>query len=59
MLQKEILSGAVNASKLLSRIGVGVKYRQGFLDEYHYFVKDLYTDLSDGVILWLVVMQFV
>uniref|UniRef100_A0A0N5ABA0 Calponin-homology (CH) domain-containing protein n=1 Tax=Syphacia muris TaxID=451379 RepID=A0A0N5ABA0_9BILA len=51
VLQKEILSGAVNASKLLSRIGVGVKYRQGFLDEYHYFVKDLYTDLSDGVIL--------
>jgi len=54
-LTTEILRGDGNLFKLLDQIGCQYGYRQTYVDEARYYVKNLMQDLRDGVILCRVV----
>uniref|UniRef100_A0A915BCJ1 Calponin-homology (CH) domain-containing protein n=2 Tax=Parascaris univalens TaxID=6257 RepID=A0A915BCJ1_PARUN len=51
VLSREVMSGSSNLPKALAKIGFKPKYKQGFFEEFQYFVKDFTTDLGDGIIL--------
>lgn len=46
---RELLSGIGDITKVLKSYGYIVSYKQTFLDEFDYAVKDMSTDLRDGV----------
>ncbi|CEF65177.1 Abnormal spindle-like microcephaly-associated protein [Strongyloides ratti] len=50
-LRKTIISVKFNLTKALEKIGLSFCYEQKFYDTYVFVVKDLSTDLCDGIIL--------
>ncbi|KAK0096791.1 hypothetical protein PV326_004426 [Microctonus aethiopoides] len=46
---REVLSGVGDITKILRTHGYVVSHKQTYLDEYNYAVKDISSDLRDGV----------
>uniref|UniRef100_A0A0K0E918 Calponin-homology (CH) domain-containing protein n=1 Tax=Strongyloides stercoralis TaxID=6248 RepID=A0A0K0E918_STRER len=54
-LRKAIISTKFNLKKALEKVDLSFCYEQKFIDTYVFIVKDLSTDLCDGIILAKVV----
>ncbi|GAB5365542.1 hypothetical protein AAMO2058_001067200 [Amorphochlora amoebiformis] len=49
MIAKELLSGEGNILRHLSLMGISLAHKQTHLEEYHFKVENIKTDLRDGV----------
>lgn len=50
-LSRELMTGTSNLPRTLSRLGLFLDRKQGFFEQFQYYVTDLRKDLSNGMIL--------
>ncbi|CAG9538267.1 unnamed protein product [Cercopithifilaria johnstoni] len=51
VLSRELMTGTSNLPKTLSRLGLFLDRKQGFFEQFQYYVADPLKDLSNGMIL--------